>query len=235
MTTTLEIKPGFLLASNNHAMGGIRSVRSVENEQSINNGEGTETDVKITHIVDHVALCTEGRQIVAAARYSLRVHALKTGMGYVCTPEKYPEIQTIFQGFKTQAADFNTRARMAGCGHRIKVGFAAFKIEVSNTEAAQSIFDTVRETLIELSTKLKEGLTAKPEQVLYVKCKTLDTLAAGVLKFSVQDAVACGQESLTELRLAKKEGRDPVLDLDRIESAVGMFTNVDYDSVAETF
>ncbi|KKM71011.1 hypothetical protein LCGC14_1434820, partial [marine sediment metagenome] len=148
----------------------------------------------------------------------------------VCSQEGLPALLVEINALIAKADAFNELAAQSRCARRVHIRAVPIRLEVDNELAAKEIARTVRETLRELIACLEAG-DAKDIARVWLRCKNLERLAVGMHKFAIDDAKACAQNARKEIVRAAKENRCPVLDLEAIEAAIGLF--VDLDAVSD--
>jgi len=224
---TFKVQPSYIVIDTSAATGGVTYHRETLNEREINAGDGIEREFQTRKTVDHVALVKEADSLVSKARAVLRKRCAFTPLGWICEANQLAVLRLDLEAVSQEADDYNDRASRSWCARRVRIGFVPVKLEIDNLAAAEEIARTIREVLAELKAKLEAKCSgAQFNSFFQTKCKNLDRLAAGMQKFAITDALACAKAARTELTKAAKDEREPALDLEAIDSAIGMFTDI---------
>jgi hypothetical protein len=231
---TFKIQPSYIVIETSAASGGVTYHRETISQCAINGGDGQEREFKTNKRVDHVALVKEADALISKSRAVLRKRCAATPLGWVCEEAQLTMVRLDMEEIAGEAEAFNQRAAGSWCARRVRIGYVPVKLEIDNLAAADEIARTIREVLAELRDKLAAHCTGAQFNSFYqTKCKNLDRLAAGMQRFAITDALACAKVARTELTNAAKDKRDPVLDLEAIESAIGMFTDIAIGDAAD--
>jgi hypothetical protein len=250
---TYTIKPGqYLVIPEHTCKGGVTYGRKKDNKRK--KGDGYSQDIHSRKTVDHEEIIDRSDKIREAARYILRVCAVKTAIGWIADSDGLRRIRDGFTargvdgerhypGYVTlaqRAADCNRDARRLGSERRVHVDFVELDIRVDNERAAKAIARTVRETCEELLTACKAG-DAKGAQTVLNRTKNLEKLAVGFQRQSIVFAIDCAKDCIGQLkkaikgepksqheRLLKKAAKS--LDVDAIEACLGNFADWDLDA-----
>lgn len=235
----------FVVLDGCHASGGVHYDRTEIETRT--DGEAVEKEYTTVKRVDHVELCKRADALVSAARYAIKKRATHTALGWVADREAVREIRAEIAGVKREADVFNDHARTSCCARRVTIAVVAHEIRAGGGDAIEwvkQIASTIRESLawvfaesqaiVDGWGKFDDDKAAKKaidriSVALRTKCKNLDKLATGMQRFALVDAISDAHKAVKEMRLALKEGRKPRIDLDAVESAIGMFVDLDGD------
>jgi len=242
-TQTYQLKPGYLVIPNISAAGGVRSDKEEISFNEVNEGQGIEKTYKINTVIDNVQLKSEANSLANAARYALRSASLETPIGYYCSEDTLTKVKESIEKYSLEANRFNTKAWENNSAVRVTVRLTVVPLSAAGPECAQEMFAAIRDRLGKLVHYLTHAAAAttpeadrakarkKSNELLNTEAKNLDQLAAGMLRFSVQDAIEAARASYKELTEAAKESREPSINVEPIEAAIAMFTDIDFNSV----
>lgn len=255
---TYTIKPGqYLVIPEHTCKGGVTYGRKKDSKRK--KGDGYSQDIHSRKVVDHEEIIDRSDKIREAARYILRVNAVKTAIGWVADSDGLRRIRDGFTargaggeerhypGYITlaqRAAECNRDAAKVGSERRVHVDYVELDIRVDNERAAKAIARTVREACEELLTACRAADIKTAQNVLN-RAKNMERLAVGFQRQSIVFAIDCAKDCLSQLKksikgepesqhekLLKKAAKG--LDLDPIEACVGNFADWDTDeSLAE--
>lgn len=227
-TFKFKCQASYVIMDTSAASGGVTYSREALSTREINDGEGLEKEWKTNKRTDHKALCKEADSIKNKASALLRKRCSYTAIGWICEENQLIHLASDFRALSAEAEVFNLRAAQSWCARRVRIGFVPLKLEIDNEAAAQEIARTIRDTLCDMQVKLSKGCTPPQWNTFYqTKVKNLDKLAAGMQKFSITAAIDCAKAARAEMREAKKAKREPDLDLEAIDSAIGMFSGLE--------
>lgn len=237
----------FVILDGCHASGGVHYDRDQISERETIDG-GMEKEYKTTKRVDHVELCKRADAIVSSARYAIKKRATHTALGWVADREAVKAIRDEIAGVKREAALFNDHARANRCARRVTISVVAHEIrpdEGDVYEWSRQIAATVREALAwvfaesqavvanwDAYANEKEARKAidRIGVALRTKCKNLPQLATGMQRFALIDALDDAAKAVKAMRAALKESKGaPTIDLDSVESAIGLYVDLDHD------
>lgn len=235
----------FVVLDGCHASGGVHYDRTEIETREV--GDAVEKEYTTVKRVDHVALCKRADALVGSARYAISKRATRTALGWVADRAAVREIREEIAGIKREAEVFNDHARANRCARRVTIAVVAHEIRAGGGDAiewAKQIASTIREALawvfaeaqavvdawdqFEDEESHKKAIT-RVAAGINSKCRNLDQLATGMQRFALIDAVSDARKAVKEMRLARKESRKPQVDLDSVESAIGLFVDLDHD------
>ena len=227
-TETFKVQPSYVIMDISAASGGVTYTRETLSEHEINDGDGEEREWKTNKRTDHKELCQKADALRSKAAGILRRRCAYTAIGWICEENQLIHLREDFRELQVVADLFNQRAAQSWCARRVRIGFVPVKLEIDNEAAAQEIARTIRETLRDMKTRLEGGCTlAQWGSFFQSKVKNLDKLAAGMQKFSITAAIDCAKAARAELKVAQKAEREPELDLEAIDAAIGMFSGLE--------
>lgn len=226
LTKTLKMRPGYFLALEFSAHGGVSYRRATLNEEAT--GPGTVTDFNTRKTVDHIELNKQSNSIVQSAYSVLSKYAVSTPLGYWIDKPGLDKLAEDLRHVQENAESFCRRAADVGSARRVAIAIYPLALAEDNEIAAQRIAQDVRDRLGELHAAFKTGdrtvIKTATESVRH-----LEKLAVGVQADSIRLAQDHAKFLNLSLGRALRDGLTgdewaEKADLEPIEAAIQMFT-----------
>lgn len=225
----LEFKPGYILALEFSATGGVSYRREATIEEQ--DGEGMRAELHTHKHVDHVELNKNSRAIVNQAYHIVDKYATPTPLGYWVDELALSKITTELAGAQEAAAVFNELAKTLGSARRIEISVYPLALAENNEMAARRVARDVRDRI----QAIREALAAadrKGFDLAWDKAKNLDRMATGIQADSIRMALDHAKTVKTQLLEALRAGYAPVdiaaaLDLEPLDAAISLFQDQD--------
>lgn len=220
-------KPGYIVALEFSAVGGVTYEREDLREEEI--GDGMEAEFKTIKRVDDTELHKESRAIISQAYYMLERVCTPTPLGHYADAAQLLKLREKLAPLKEAAGIFNELARRKGSRRRVVLEIYPIGVDTDDEAAAARLAQVVRERLSEALASLQSGDTStRPIK----SCRNLERLASGIQADAVKLAVEQLRERRNELaeQLREEPGSDArklasKLDLQAVEQAVVLFTD----------
>lgn len=225
-TNNIEISTnGCFLVPEFSATGGVSYRRT--GRRTVESGERLIEEFETRKEVDDQALVTESKSLINRAYATLERYAVHTPVGYWVDPEGELAVREGLVEIQETAADFNARARRAGCERRVTVAVYAVALVQDDAGAAKRL----RETVLDRLTGLRDSL-ARADRAGFDKtwdrARGLDALTCGFLADAVRTALEVAKTRRTEITELVRDGLTAHeigerLDLDALHSAISLF------------
>jgi hypothetical protein len=221
----LEFKPGYILALEFSATGGVSYRREATNEER--DGEGLRAELVTHKHVDHVQLNKDSRAIINQAYHIVDKHATPTPLGYWADDAALERITQELAGAQEAASVFNELARTLGSARRVEISIYPLALAENNEMAARRVARDVREKL----QAIREALSMadrKAFELAWDKSKNLDRMATGIQADSIRMAMEHAKQTKAQLLEALRAGFAPediraALDLEPLDAAIALF------------
>lgn len=223
----LEFKPGYILALEFSATGGV----SYRREQTIEeqDGEGLRAELRTHKHVDHVELNKNSRAIINQAYHIVDKHATPTPLGYWVDDVALEKITSELENVRESAQVFNELAHTLGSARRVEINIYPLALAENNEMAARRVARDVCDRIAALRAALASA-DRKAFDLAWDKSRNLDRMATGIQADSIRMALEHAKTTKTQLLECLREGFTPeqiaqVLDLEPLDAAINLFTD----------
>lgn len=221
----LKFRPGYVLALEFSATGGVTYRRHTEREENV--GEGLEAEFRTEKRVDHVELNKTSRGVINQAYHVLDKYATHTPIGYWADAETLAKISAELVPIRQTAIEFNRVAQHLGSARRVEIQIYPLALSEEDEAAARRVARAVCDRLAALRDALKAG-DRKAFELALDRAKNLHRLATGIQADSIRMAVDHAKTQKTQLLEALRQGFTPeacapLLDMEPIEAAITLF------------
>lgn len=235
----IKLTPGYLVADDSYASGGVTYERVYSREQAkINRGRGIERKHRTITRIDHLEAVQTIDALKKQVDYALVKHCVSMPFGWFTNKAGLKKLRIEIEQLRKQANKLNTVAEKVDCARRIRVGIIPALLDVSTEESATAIARTIRETLTAVRDALRSGMVKRPKDgddsirddlhAPLLRCRNLDRLAVGLAGEAVKNALERIPTAKKQILSALKEGASPAqageaADLGAIEVAITWF------------